>query len=238
MTATTINELTRETFFNILVAGDRPAARSLVSRLLDEGVSPAELIEDLYWPMHEHLNKLRKCDQISTLAEHTASRLLRILVDQNAARLTMNATRGRSVYAFCGPSEIEEMGAQMAVDMLEAHGFSVRFGGGGIANDEVLSLVQTQKPDVLLLFSSAPADLPNIRELIDKLQEIGACPDIQIAVGGGVFNRATGLAEEIGADLWAYSPMEVVEALVEEPARRAEANQRTVGKIRKVKKAA
>ncbi len=238
MTGTTITEMNRETFFNILVSGDRPAARALVSRLMDEGISAVELIEDLFWPMHEHLAKLRKRDQITTLAEHTASRLLRILVDQNAARLPMNATRGRTIYAFCGTSEVEEMGAQMAVDMLEAHGFTVRFGGGGIANDEVLARVQTDKPDVLLMFSSAPSDLPNIRALIDTLQEIGACPDIQIAVGGGVFNRASGLAEEIGADLWAYSPMEIVEALVEEPARRAEANQRTVGKMRKVKKAA
>ncbi len=238
MTGTAITDLTHETFFGLLIAGDRPGARALVSRLLEEGVSPAELIEDLFWPTHEKIAKLRKGDQISALAEHTASRLLRILVDQNAARLPMTSSRGRTVFAFCGKSEVEEAGAQMAVDMLEAHGFTVRFGGGGIANDEVLGLVQSNRPDVLLLFSSAAEDLPGIRQLIDTLQEIGACPDIQIAVGGGVFNRATGLAEEIGADLWAYSPLEVVEALVEEPARRAQAEQRTVGKLRKVKRAA
>ena len=58
---------------------------------------------------------------------------------------------------------------------------------------------------------------------------------MQIAVGGGVFNRADGLAEEIGADLWATTPLSLVEAMIAEPARRAVADQRTVGRKRKVK---
>ena len=34
--------------------------------------------------------------------------------------------------------------------------------------------------------------------MIDRIREIGAVPDLQVVVGGGVFNRADGLAEEIG----------------------------------------
>jgi hypothetical protein len=48
-----------------------------------------------------------------------------------------------------------------------------------------------------------------------------------------VFNRAEGLAEEMGADLWASSPMELVELMLEEPARRAGCEQRTVGRRRR-----
>lgn len=36
---------------------------------------------------------------------------------------------------------------------------------------------------------------------------------MQIVVGGGIFNRAPGLAEEIGADLWATSPRELLSVL-------------------------
>ena len=86
------------------------------------------------------------------------------------------------------------------------------------------------------MFASGASDLPQIRQLIDTLHEIGACPNLQIVVAAGVFNRADGLAEEIGADLWAKSPLELVEMLVEEPQRRAQAEQRTVGRKRKVPK--
>ena len=52
-------------------------------------------------------------------------------------------------------------------------------------------------------------------------------------VGGGVFNRAEGLAEEIGADLWAKRPQELLEKLVAQKDRRATADQRTVGRTRR-----
>ena len=53
-------------------------------------------------------------------------------------------------------------------------------------------------------------------------------------------NMAAGfpLAEEIGADVWAPSPMEMVETLVEDAGRRAHALQRTVGRTRRKRNAA
>ena len=136
------------------------------------------------------------------------------------------------MFALCGPSEAEELGAQMAVDLIEAAGFDICFAGGGIANDEVLGRVHEESPDVLLMFSSAAQDLPNIRAMIDQLHEIGACPNLQIAVGGGVFNRAEGLAEEIGADVYGTSPLEMVDILIHDAEGRAGLAQRTVGRNR------
>ncbi|MEM9082333.1 MAG: hypothetical protein AAGB34_01970, partial [Planctomycetota bacterium] len=57
-----------------------------------------------------------------------------------------------------------------------------------------------------------------------------ACRQTQVVVGGGVFNRAEGLAEEIGADLWGEDPMDVIQAIVDEPECRMSQDQRTVGK--------
>lgn len=224
-----------ERLFEVLISGDRPGARQLVADLVKEhGYTPSDLVTELFWPTYQQLDKLHRADQLSNLAHHMATRLLRILVDQNSARMNFRPTRGRTVMVICGQAEGDEMGAQMAVDLLELEGFSVSFAGGGIANDEVVAQVNEYKPDVLLAFASAPGDLPNIRALIDTLQEIGASAKTQFAVGAGVFARADGLAEEIGADVWANDPLEMVEKLVAEPARRAENGQRTVGKNRKL----
>ena len=84
----------------------------------------------------------------------------------------------------------------------------------------------------LKLFAST---VPFTRVLIDRLHDIGVCPKLQIVAGGGVFNRADGLAEEIGADLWARTPQELVQTLAEQPERRMTADQRTVGRRRRVK---
>jgi methanogenic corrinoid protein MtbC1 len=227
-----------ERFFETLVSGDRPAARETVQEATNTGMTPDQLITDLFWPTYELIERLYRGDQLSKLSHHLATRLLRVLVDQNAARLQLQARTGRSVLAFCGPRDSDELGAQMAVDLLEQRGYRVSFAGGGIANDEVLSRVHDVKPDVLLMFASGANDLPQIRQLIDTIHEISACPDLQIVVGGGVFNRADGLAEEIGADLWAHDPFELVEVMTAEPARRAVEDQRTVGRKRKLRREA
>src|SRR6185436_6898059 len=110
---------------------------------------------------------------------------------------------------------------QMTADLVEADGYEVLFGGGGVANDEILAEIGEQRPDILLMWASAPSDAPNIRQLIDTIRGVNACPKMQIVVGGGVFNRAPGLAEEIGADLWASSPEQLIDKLTTGLDRRA-----------------
>lgn len=219
-----------ERFFETLITGEREAARGIVQESLSKGVKPSELVTELFWPTYEHIEKLYRADQLAKLSHHLATRLLRVLVDQNATRLLGEREgaselpgRGKNVLALCGPRDSDELGAQMAVDLLDLAGYNVRFGGGGVANDEVLAHVNEHQPQVLLLFASGANDLPNIRALIDTVREVGACEGMKIAVGGGVFNRAEGLAEEIGAHVWATSPLELAAKLTgraraEEPA--------------------
>jgi methanogenic corrinoid protein MtbC1 len=233
MTAETLTEK----LFETLITGDRPVARLVVQEAERTLGSPEALIEQVYWPTHQLIEKLFRADQLTTLNHHAATRLLRVLVDQTAASLAFNTSRNRRILAFCGQSDADDLGAQMAVDLLEASGFSITFAGGGIAADEIMARVNEDRPDVLLMFSSAAADLPSIRDMIDRLRGVQACPDLQIALGGGIFNRASGLAEEIGADIWAESPLEMVQCLVESPEQRAEKSGRTVGRSRKRKAA-
>jgi methanogenic corrinoid protein MtbC1 len=220
--------------FEALIDGDRRSARSLVQSQFDAGASAETVYVDLFWPTYEMIERLHRSDQLSTLHHNVGTRLLRVLVDQASRDFldTAGVGAGRTVLALCGPSEQSELGAQMAVDLLESHRFEVCFAGGGVANDEILGRIHETQPDVLLWFSSEPSDLPGVREMIDRLHEIGACPEIQIAVGGGVFARAEGLAEEIGADLWADHPLELVDTLITDATHRAPADQRTVGRSR------
>lgn len=228
-------EIIVERLFEVLVSGDRAAARAVVDETVERRMPPQTLLAEVLWPTYELIEKLFRADQMTTLSHHLATRLLRVLCDQAAARLERPHSARRSVFAVCGPTDADELSAQIAVDLLEHAGFAISFAGGGIASDEILAHVQETQPDALLLFASAPSDLPGIRGLIDTLNEIGAVRDLQVVVGGGVFNRAEGLAEEIGADLWASSPAELVQSMIDQPARRAGSAQHTVGRKRRVR---
>ena len=231
-------EIIVERLFEKLISGDRTGARAIVQETTDAGVTPEEVAQVVYWPALDMVNSLYRADQLSRLAHHYATRLLRSLVDQAQARYEQKPARGRTILMFSGSSEADELAGQLVADLIEADGYEIWFGGGGVAADEVLAEVGARNPDVLLMFASAPGDAPHIRKLIDTIRGIDAHPELQIVVGGGVFNRAEGLAEEIGADLWAKSPAELLEKLVQEPQRRATSDQRTVGRHRRSSKSA
>jgi methanogenic corrinoid protein MtbC1 len=226
-------EIIVERLFEKLITGDRTGARAIVEETAEAGVTSEELAHTVYWPALDMVSSLYRADQLSRLGHHYATRLLRSLVDQAQARYEQKADRSRTILMFSGSSEADELAGQLVADLIEADGYELWFGGGGVAADEVLAEVGARNPDVLLMFASAPSDAPHIRKLIDTIRGIDAHPGLQIVVGGGVFNRAEGLAEEIGADLWARDPRELLERLTSEPERRATPDQRTVGRHRR-----
>lgn len=225
-----------EQFFTLLISGNRGASRQVVSQLLKKGWEAPQLYDELFWPTLSHLQNLYRVDQMSQLSHHYATRLMRSLIDQIQPMLEQGERLDKTVLLVCGPEESEELGAQMACDLLESDGFDVYFAGGGIANDEIVNQLGELEADILVVFGAVPRTVPMTRLLIDHLHSIGACPQLQIAVGGGVFNRADGLAEEIGADLWAKTPRELVKSLLRHPGRRMTSEQRTVGGKRKTKR--
>ncbi len=229
-------EVLLERFFTALISGDRPGARRVVDDLLTNDCPGEKILSHLFWPTLEQIQALHRADQMSDLAHHYATRLMRVLVDQMQPRLEQQARLGRTLMLVCGPEESEELGAQMAADLLEAAGFTMHFAGGGLANDEIVAQLGEINADLLVVFGAVPSTVPFTRLLIDRLHDIGVCPKLQIAVGGGVFNRADGLAEEIGADLWARTPQELVQTILEEPERRMTEDQRTVGRKRRLPK--
>lgn len=230
-------EVLMERLFQALICGDRASARNIVNETIEMGVPAEELLSEIFGPTLNLVQKLFRADQLSALSHHFATRLMRSLADQAQVRLTMRPSNGRRILVACGGTEQDELAASMAVDLIEAGGFEVAFAGGGVPFDEIMARVGEDRPDILLLFSSAAKDLPEIRRIIDELHEVNVCPEMQIVVGGGVYGRAEGLAEEIGADLYVPDLRELVCLLVEQKTKRARSDQRTVGRKRRVKAA-
>lgn len=221
-----------ERFYTCLISGDRQTAREIMDEIFEADCPAQTIASNLIWPTLNQIQTMRRNDQLSQLAYNYATRLLRTISDQLQFRLEQKPRRGVTCMVVCGAEESEELAGQMCADLLEADGYEVYFSGGGIANDEIVTQLGERQIDKLVVFGAIPPTVPETRLLIDHLHAIGACPNVQIIVGGGVFNRAEGLAEEIGADLWAEDPIELVAVMDEEPTRRMTHDQRTVGRSR------
>jgi methanogenic corrinoid protein MtbC1 len=158
----------------------------------------------------ERVEKLYRADRISTASEHMGTRINRAIADQLQMSLPRQSPNGKRILIACADGEPEELGAQMSADLFESHGWDTYFLGGGVPNDEILSLVGEHRPDILLVFGSGPSGVPGVRHLIDMIRDIGANPTMNIMVAGGVFNRADGLWKEVHADLFAKNAAEAI----------------------------
>jgi len=231
------NSLSQQ-YLEPLLVGNRNACRQLIDAALTKGIPAYDLLTKLVWPTMELIQTLFREDRISLATLNLATRLNRTLTDQLAANLPRAAANGRKVTIFCGNDEPEELGGQLCADLFEASGWDVKFVGGGVPNDEILKMVGDQRPDVLIMYGTQPTAVPAVRKLIDYLREVNSCPEMQIMCCGGIYKRAEGLAEEIGADLYAPDAASAVQVADANPTHRASFDQQTVGRSRRVRKAA
>ena len=232
-----INSELAKTYLEPLLTGDRAACRKLIDSALESGIDAYDLINQLVWPTMELVQAMYREDRITVSSLNLATRLNRALTDQLTAKLPHKPSNGKRVLIFCGDDEPEELGGQICADLFECDGWEVRFAGGGVPEDEVLKFIGEFRPNLLVMFGTLPSGMPAVRKLIDYLREVNSCPQMQVMCCGGIYKRAEGLAEEIGADLYAPDAAEAVAVANADPAKKASVEQQTVGRMRRIRKA-
>ncbi len=194
-----------------LLEGRRQECRDVLAEAMAGGLDAKRLYRRVLWQAMEHVDRLYREDRINLATEHMATRINRCLADQLQTQLDRNPSIGRRIVISCADGEPEELGAQMCADLFEAEGWETYFVGGGVPNDEIMSIVGQLRPDILLIFGTTPAGVPGVRRLIDLIREVGSNPTMNIMISGGVFNRADGLWQEVNADLFASTANEALE---------------------------
>ncbi|MEN6387020.1 MAG: cobalamin-dependent protein [Phycisphaerales bacterium] len=206
------NSTHMQRYMDALLTGDRHVCREVIEDVLhNNNASIIGVYSDVIWPMMLEIDKLYRQDKITSVQEHLATRINRTIVDQLQNKLPKQPAIAKKVIVCSSAKEIGELGAQMVADMFESSGWSVRFIGGGLSNDDILTYVHDFAPDCLVVYGTEPSDTPLVRAIIDRIKDVNAHPDMKIMLCGGVFGRAEGLWEEIGADLYAPTPSKAVE---------------------------
>jgi len=200
-----------ERYLESLLSGDRNHSRAVIEETLQTGTPANSVYVDVIWPIMAEIEKLLRAGRISPTQEHLATRINRTIVDQLQNKLPRRPSKNKKIAICSATEELQELGAQMIADLFESDGWQVRFLGGGLTNDDILAFINEYAPDVLLIYGSTPKQAPGIRQLIDTIKDVNAWPEMRIMLSGGVFNRAEGLWEEIGADLFATTAIEALQ---------------------------
>lgn len=206
-----IKQNTLARYLNALLQGDRKQSRVVIEQALQTGIPANSVYMEIIWPIMVEIEKLSKAGRITAIAEHMATRINRTIVDQLQNKLPRRANRDKKIVVCCAQDEIQELGAQIMADLFESDGWEVKFLGGGLTNEDIMAFANEYGPEILLVYGATAKQAPGIRHLIDTIREINARPDMRIMVSGGLFNRAEGLWQEIGADLFAPTAQQAVE---------------------------
>ncbi|NLH15424.1 MAG: hypothetical protein GX455_02485 [Phycisphaerae bacterium] len=192
-----------ERYLSALLAGNRFQSRLVIEEALQMGIPANRVYMDIIWPIMIEIEKLHSRELIDSAQEAFASRINRTIVDQLQNKLPRKPERNKRIVICSSPDENAELGGQMVTDMFESDGWDSRFLGGRVNHEDILSFIHEFRPDILLFYGLTPPQMPDIRHMIDRIRSINAFPNMKIMLSGGVFNRAEGLWEEIGADLFA-----------------------------------
>jgi methanogenic corrinoid protein MtbC1 len=206
-----IKENVVERYLDGLLRGDRKDSRAVIEETLQSGTTTSLVYMEVVWPAMVEIEKLLRAERITTSQEHLATRINRTIVDQLQNKLPRRQARNKKITICCAPEELQELGGQIIADLFESDGWEVRFLGGGLTNDDILTFIHEYAPDILLIYGTSPRQAPSVRQFIDRIREVNAHPNMQIMVSGGLFNRAEGLWQEIGADAFAATAEEALE---------------------------
>lgn len=212
-----VDEIFLQQYLDALLTGDRKRCRGIIEEILHHNsASITGVYSDVIWPMMMEVDKLYRSERITSAQEHLATRINRTIVDQLQNKLPRQQQTDRKIVVCSSLRETSELGGQMIADMFESAGWDVRFLGGGLSNDDILAYIHEFSPEILIIYGTEPSETPEIRSIIDRIREINAWPNMKIMLSGGIFGRAEGLWEEIGADLFAANAVEAVQIASDE----------------------
>lgn len=203
----TVEDLCRE-----VLSRDFSDARDIAVRFLEAGIEPVEMI-DCYIP--EAANRLGKawCEDGLGFADVTiGSARLQGLVRELSARLpTPDAIRDQSGVAVVVLADsYHTLGAMILTTQLRRLGISVRL-LLGVSQDEVLSELEIDKFDAVMISASHSESLDKLGKLVKKIRR-QTRRNTPIVIGGPVLALSSDVLAVTGADVATSDVYEAVRA--------------------------
>lgn len=187
-------------YLELLLEGQRQAALRKILEQVDAGLPVSTVYIDVLQPVMYELGRLWQVDEIDVATEHYVTAATQLLMAKLFPH-TLNQRRiSRSMVGCCLGSELHELGMRMVCDFFEFEGWDTYFLGAITPSDSLMSVIRSRQPDLLCLSATMSFGLPQIRDLIQKIQALTEIKVPKIMVGGLPFIINPDLSSMVGAD--------------------------------------
>ena len=182
-----------------VMEGNAGEVESQVQAALAEGIGPKTILDDALIDGMTEVGQLFENGEyfvpemlVSARAMKVGLGILRpLLIEQSVepvGRVVIGTVRG----------DMHDIGKNLVGMMMEGAGFEVADLGVNVSADQFVEAAAGGKADIIALSALLTTTMPNMSEVITKLQEMGERDNVKVLVGGAPVTQS--FAERIGAD--------------------------------------
>jgi 5-methyltetrahydrofolate--homocysteine methyltransferase len=182
-----------------VMEGNAGEVEAQVKNALDEGIAPKTILDDALIDGMTEVGQLFENGEyfvpemlVSARAMKVGLGILRpLLIEQSVeplGRVVIGTVRG----------DMHDIGKNLVGMMMEGAGFDVNDLGVNVSPEQFVEAATNGKADIIALSALLTTTMPNMSEVITRLQETGQRDSIKVLVGGAPVTQS--FAERIGAD--------------------------------------
>lgn len=120
-----------------------------------------------------------------------------------------NASESKGTIIICTvKGDMHDIGKNLVTMMLEGAGFNVMDLGVDLSVEKVIEQVEQVKPEILGLSALLTTTMPEMKKVIEALEEKGLRNNVKVIIGGAPVDTA--FAQKIGADGYGDDATEAV----------------------------
>lgn len=198
-----------QSFLELILAGDRLAATSLILQLADEGQSIKSIYLNILQPVQREIGLLWQTGKITVAQEHYCTSITQLAISRLYPYIFAEHSKGKTLIATCVSGELHEIGLRMLSDIFELEGWDTWYLGANMPIKDVIQTIKDKAPHLIAVSATMTFHLTRVSDLIAQIREAGI--KTPIMVGGYPFNLDPELWKEIGADAYAKDAEEALE---------------------------
>ena len=209
-----------EVLYRAIVDGDDRLASDATQKLLEEGLSPREIISNILVPAMRHVGELYEKGEYF---------IPELVASAEAFRASMDVLRphikGSSDVPVTGVAvfgtvrgDIHELGKNLAAAVFEAEGFQVIDLGVDVPPERFAEAAEKFNADVVGMSALMTTTMLEQRNVIEELKKRGIREKVIVIAGGAPVTEEW--VREIGADVWGRDAFESVRIVKEMLAKR------------------
>lgn len=201
---------------DMIINGQHTAAAEWAQTSLDNGVGPAEIIDNGMIPGMDEIGRRWKDGEIHMPEVLIAARAMKacMAVVQPLLANSGAVSRG-SVVIGTVKGDLHDIGKNLVVMMLEGAGYTVHDLGNDVAPEAFIKATEDNEVDIVAMSALLTTTVPMMTATIQALKDAELRSSVKVVIGGAPVSDE--LAKQIGAD--GYAPdgataVDVIAALV------------------------